>query len=290
MINFCTVEEEIPTQHIHSLIPISSGEERCSPSHAWGAGVRPNYLIHYVISGKGVFYCGQQKFSLQKGQIFVIFPGTIVKYVADEKNPWHYAWVNFAGDEVRELLSRLKITEARPYLTLKDGTGALELLRDMPHERGADLCENLRFTARLYEFMSLLTESGESDTRAEKRYLTMATRYIKAHYFEDLTVDGLSSHIGISRKYLYAIFKKRLGTSPKDYIVNYRIERAQEFLLDQDLSIGQVGYSVGYPDPLNFSRMFKLKTGMSPSEYRSGKHSAASNSTETKHDKKGGRL
>ena len=180
MINFCTVEEEIPTQHIHSLIPISSGEERCSPSHAWGAGVRPNYLIHYVISGKGVFYCGQQKFSLQRGQIFVIFPGTIVKYVADEKNPWHYAWVNFAGEEARELLSCLDITETHPYLTLKDGTGALELLRDMPHERGADLCENLRFTARLYEFMSLLTESGESDTRAEKRYLTMATRYITA--------------------------------------------------------------------------------------------------------------
>lgn len=290
MIHFCTVEEEIPTQHVHSLIPISSGEERCSPGHAWGAGVRPNYLIHYVISGKGVFYCGQQKFSLQRGQIFVIFPGTVVKYVADEKNPWHYAWINFAGEEAKELLSRLDITEAHPYLTLKDGTGALELLRDMPHERGADLCENLRFTARLYEFMSLLTESGESDTRAEKRYLTMATRYIKAHYFEDLTVDGLSSHIGISRKYLYAIFKKRLSVSPKDYILNYRIERAEELLLDQDLSIGQVGYSVGYPDPLNFSRMFKLKTGMSPSEYRSGKHSAASNSTETKHDKKGGRL
>jgi AraC family transcriptional regulator of arabinose operon len=290
MVNFCTEENEVPRKSIHSLIPISSGEERCAPCHAWGAGVRRNYLIHYVISGKGIFYCGQQKIHLQKGQIFVIFPGTIVKYIADEKNPWHYAWVSFAGDEARELLSRLEITEMCPYLTLKNGAGALELLRDMPLERGADLCENLRFTARLYEFMSLLTESGESDTGAEKRYLTMATRYIKAHYFEGITVDGLASHIGISRKYLFAIFKKRLEISPKDYIVNYRIERAEEFLLNKDLSVGNVAYSVGYPDPLNFSRMFKLKTGMSPSEYRSGKHSAASNSAETKHDKKGGRL
>jgi AraC family transcriptional regulator of arabinose operon len=99
-------------------------------------------------------------------------------------------------------------------------------------------------------------------------YLTTATRYIKAHYTEDVTVDKVASYVGISRKYLFAIFKNTLNVSPKDYIINYRIEKACEFLKDFNVPIGNVAYSVGYKDPLTFSKMFKQKTGVSPTEYR----------------------
>ena len=51
----------IPQKVNHSLVALSSGEEKCAPCHSWGAGVRSHYLIHYVISGKGVFYCGTNK-------------------------------------------------------------------------------------------------------------------------------------------------------------------------------------------------------------------------------------
>jgi len=268
MVNFCTMEPDVPVVTQKALVPISSGEEQCAPNHAWGAGVRPHYLIHYVISGKGIFYCGTKRYQVQKGQIFLIFPGTIVKYKADEKNPWHYVWVNFYGDEAKMILSEIGLSAEKPVMSVKNSSAVRELFHSMPHERGADLCNSLRFTAKLYEFMSLLSDNRREEERNEEIYLETAIRYIKAHYFEALTVDGLASQIGISRKYLFAIFKKALGVSPKDYIIDYRMKRAKEFLLDESLPIGNVAYSVGYPDPLNFSKMFKLKTGFSPSEYR----------------------
>ncbi len=268
MRNECMEMAVLPKGKYQGLLPISHGEEKCVPNHFWGAGVRENYLIHYVLSGKGVFYCGTEKHVVTGGQAFVIFPGTVVKYVADGTDPWHYTWVSFRGDEVKEIFRTAGITLAHPVAVPKKPDTVLSLLRDMPAERSADVESNLRFAARLYEFLSLLIPSGQEVNGGENAYFTTASRYIKAHYAEQITVDQVAAHVGISRKYLFAIFKRQLGLSPKEYVTGYRIERAKEFLRDRALSVGNIAYSVGYTDPLNFSKIFKQKTGLSPSEYR----------------------
>ena len=268
MDNRCNVSFDIPKKANYSVVPISCGNEKCLPGHEWGPGVRSHYLIHYIISGKGVFYCGPNKFTVNPGQIFVIYPGTIVKYRADEKYPWHYAWINFHGEEAKEIFSLLGISPNNPVYTVKNGSELLDVLLNMPSEKNAELWTNLKFTSKLYDFMSLLAENSRADNNRENGYLTTATRYIKAHYFEDLTVDQVAAHVGISRKYLFALFKKTLDFSPKDYILNYRIKRAKDFLKDENIPVGNIAYSVGYKDPLTFSKMFKQKTGVSPSDYR----------------------
>lgn len=264
----CEDPIEVPKRSKESLMPISSGEQKCTPGHFWGPGVRANYLIHYVISGKGVFYCGPNKHMVEQGEIFVIFPGTIVKYQADVKEPWHYTWINCRGEEIREVLTMLGITLASPVRFLANGEAFGSKLRSMPRERNADLWNNMKFSAGLYEAMALLLENRQEHENSENAYFTMAKRYIGAHYYEEITIDQVAAHMGISRKYLFAIFKKALGISPKEYLIDYRMKRAKEFLADRDLPIGHIAYSVGYQDQLTFSKMFKLKTGLSPSAYR----------------------
>ncbi|MBE6651499.1 MAG: AraC family transcriptional regulator [Ruminococcaceae bacterium] len=263
MANGCEAVFKRGTARNYGLKPVNSGEERCTPGHYWGAGVRGNYIIHYVISGKGVFYCGTGKYTLMKGQAFVIFPNTIVKYQADMKDPWHYAWVVFDGEEARSVFDGLGVTVKAPIITSLDGKRAVDLIRQMPRERGGVLSENLRFSSLLYEFLSLLAEN-KTDDRSENIYLNAATRFIRAHYHEDVTVESLAANVGISRKYLFVIFKNTLGISPKEYIIDYRMKKACEFLKDRNLSVSQVAYSVGYKDPLTFSRMFKTRFGVSP--------------------------
>ncbi len=268
MSNRCCSTYEILPQKQYSLVPITSGEEHCPPNHSWGPGVRSHYVIHYVVSGKGVFYCGTNKFCLKKGQMFVIFPGTIVKYQADESDPWHYIWTDFNGEEAAGILQLMGITYKSPVKEVNNGTDLVELVRQMPPERTADMSDNLKFSAKLYEFMSLLVKDNCRRHNTESDYFETAARYIRAHYYEQITVESIAGCVSVSRKYLYAIFKNVLGISPKDYIINYRVEKAKEFLKDETLSVGSVAYSVGYDDSLNFSKMFKSKTGVSPSEYR----------------------
>lgn len=268
MANNCEDTMEVPRRSNESLTPISSGEEKCAPGHSWGPGVRANYLIHYIISGKGLFYCGTNKYVVEQGTIFVIFPGTIVKYQADAQEPWHYTWINCRGEEIKEVLNVLGISLACPVLRLPNGEAFGLKLRSMPRERSADLWNHMKFSACLYEAMALLLENIQERENSENAYLTMAKRYIGAHYYEEITIEQVAAHMGISRKYLFAIFKKTLGISPKEYLVDYRMRRAKEFLADRNLPIGHIAYSVGYRDQMAFSKIFKLKTGLSPSEYR----------------------
>ena len=262
----------IPTDNIKKesspLVPISKGEEQCAPLHTWGAGVRSLYIIHYIINGTGIFWCGTKKYNVTKGQIFLIAPNTIVKYQAGSENPWHYIWVCFYGSEAKYILSKAGIDAKNPVATVKNPLDTLNILRSMPNERNSNLKNNLQFSARLYDFLSSLIPDKTEKESCKNAYLTTATEYISNHFFEEITVDSVASHTGISRKYLFAIFKELLGISPKDYITNYRIERAKDFIRNSTLSIGSIAYSVGYNDPLAFSKMFRQKTGMSPTEYR----------------------
>ena len=272
MSDICKSNYSAPQKKNSSITPLTHGEQRCIPNHSWGPGIRSYYVIHYVISGKGVFYSGTNKYHLHKGQLFVIFPNTITKYQADEYDPWHYIWITFDGDDAKGILNEIGLTYKNPVMDVKNTSEVVNILRKMPPERTADIGENLSFTAKIYEFMSLLAVNKHGTEKSENIYLETAIRYIKANYHKELSVEQVAYHTGISRKYLFAIFKKALAVSVKDYITSYRIERAKEFLLDKNLPIGNIAYSVGYNDQMTFSKMFKLKTGFSPSEFRLKNH------------------
>ncbi|MBO5286206.1 MAG: AraC family transcriptional regulator [Clostridia bacterium] len=267
MDDICGINAEAQVKQFLSLQPITSGEQVCPPNHFWGAGVRSHYLIHYVVSGKGVYYVGPNKFVVNAGQIFVVFPGTVIKYQADSADPWHYAWVSFTGDYAKEIFKKLKINIFNPIITVKDGDVFYDIIKKMPKQRDICLKDNLVFSSLLYSFMSLLCNNDDKPKHVNV-YLQQAKNYIYSHYFEDISITQMADFLGISRKYLFAIFKTELNQSPKDFLINYRIDKACDFLRNKSLSIASVGYSVGYKDPLVFSKAFKLKTGLSPTEYR----------------------
>ena len=78
----------------------------------------------------------------------------------------------------------------------------------------------------------------------------------------------LAEHLDISRNYLSTLFQTILHTTPSEYLANFRLTRAKEQLTITTLSIGTIASMCGYHDPLVFSKAFKLKTGMTPSQYR----------------------
>ena len=80
-------------------------------------------------------------------------------------------------------------------------------------------------------------------------------------------VDTLHTLCGISDTYFRKIFIARFGTSPQKYIVNKRISQAKSMLEAGDFdTISEISASVGYNDPLHFSRAFKKKYGVAPSK------------------------
>lgn len=79
--------------HNIELSIFNCGLERCAPGHTWGPGIRDHYLIHLVVAGKGTFEVGGHTWELVPGDLFFAQPSQLIRYTADEQQPWEYRWV-----------------------------------------------------------------------------------------------------------------------------------------------------------------------------------------------------
>lgn len=99
-----------------------------------------------------------------------------------------------------------------------------------------------------------------------------ALEYIDKNYTEDLSLDYLADQIGFSKYHFSRLFKQYTGYNFSDYLCFRRITAAEELLSDPNLSITEVAMGSGFASISTFNRIFKLKKGFTPSEYRK-KHS-----------------
>ncbi|MDE7298948.1 MAG: AraC family transcriptional regulator [Lachnospiraceae bacterium] len=93
--------------------------------------------------------------------------------------------------------------------------------------------------------------------------------YINWHVCENLRVAEIADYFGYNEKYLSTLFRKWSGSSIKQFIVQTKMDHAKAELCETNHSVAQIGYSIGYSDPHNFSNAFKKATGLTPGEYRS---------------------
>jgi len=94
------------------------------------------------------------------------------------------------------------------------------------------------------------------------------TEYIINNIEEELNLEGIANSFNLSPYYFSRSFKECMGCNLTDYINMIRIRKAKELLKKNDMSIKEVGYSVGYSDPNYFSKVFKKYEGYSPKEYK----------------------
>ena len=83
----------------------------------------------------------------------------------------------------------------------------------------------------------------------------------------DLNVSRLAALCGISEVYFRRLFLNTFGISPKEYIIQKRIEYAKALLSSRDFSVTEVGILCGYAEPCHFSREFSRRVGISPAQY-----------------------
>ncbi|WP_435622921.1 helix-turn-helix domain-containing protein [Flagellimonas sp.] len=96
----------------------------------------------------------------------------------------------------------------------------------------------------------------------------IATRNFIDHNFEkDLKLDLLSHLLFTSKYHLQRLFKRYYGLTPRQYLIDKRIERSKEYLV-KGMSVTETCFAVGFESLGSFSTLFKTKTGMSPSRFQ----------------------
>lgn len=254
------------------------GWEQCKPSHLYGPAARNHYLFHYVISGTGTLMADDsggttQTYQVRSGQGFMLFPGQISTYIADEKLPWEYAWLEFDGLRVRELLGLTGLSHDAPiyHASSKDLRSCMmdEMLYIAQHADESPF----HLIGHLYLFLDYMSRFVSSMTlgkggKLQDFYLKEALSFIEQNFQNDITIEDIAAQCGLNRSYFGKIFRDALGKSPQEFLISYRMAKAAELLKLTKLSIGDIGNAVGYPNQLHFSRAFKNVYQISPREWR----------------------
>ncbi|HHY64839.1 MAG TPA: AraC family transcriptional regulator [Clostridiaceae bacterium] len=249
------------------------GFEKCSPGYFWGPGVRDHYIIHIVSSGKGIYTVNGKTYGLEAGHGFLICPGQIVYYKADDNNPWTYYWVGFHGLKAEQVLKKAGLSKDKLIFSMTESDNLIPSLSDLINEARHNVSD-LMLTGLLYRFLAYLVNRSENKTQAgdrvidTTRYVSKAVEYIEKNFSGELTVQSVADYLKIDRSYLSTLFSKHLGTTPRDFIIKYRMDKACELLKNPQLSVSDVARSVGYEDPFQFSKTFKSRTGQSPLYFR----------------------
>lgn len=117
----------------------------------------------------------------------------------------------------------------------------------------------------------LRAEHGQADQADEKNSRAVVRQvkaYIDGHISEEFNTDFLAKQVYVSTAYLFYAFKKEEGRTLNDYITDTRLFYAKELLKDKDISVTRVAISVGYSNYSYFTKVFKKKYGMTPSQYQ----------------------
>ncbi len=250
------------------------GFEECSPGYTWGPGVRDHYIVHVILSGKGYYTLNGMTHPLEAGQGFLICPGQIVHYEADSKQPWTYSWVGFHGLKAENILKKAGLGQQNPIFRFGKAEYLTKSLNDMIVAARDENTSELMLTGYLFLFLAHLLQNQKSrSTMTDKafntdRYVSKAIEYIEKNFAGPLTVEALAKTLKIDRSYLSTLFSRHLGVSPRQFIIDYRMDKACALLQNEQLSVGDVARSVGYEDPLQFSKTFRKTKGDSPRQYK----------------------
>jgi AraC family transcriptional regulator len=109
-----------------------------------------------------------------------------------------------------------------------------------------------------------------SDVYLDRSELQQIIDYIDKNLDREITIQGLAQHARVSISIFAHAFKKEMGISPYQFILQQRLDRSKQLLIDRDvkLSMSKIAQMCGFSNTSAFTNRFRQKEGMSPSKYR----------------------
>ncbi|MEE1052912.1 MAG: AraC family transcriptional regulator [Acutalibacteraceae bacterium] len=230
------------------------------------------FEIEIIISGFAEHTVNGNTYQIGKGDIYMLSPSDFHALKVIE--PLEYINIMFTENAVSysllyELISykntvtyRLDSNEYNKILPL------FTLLTEeakKPKKHSADFTKNL-CECIMISIIRHLKNSVDYDKRKKSIYSTLL--YINRNFRSEISLDMLADEAGMSRNYFSSQFNKVFGTSVSSYITDIRLEYAKNLICNANNSITAACFNAGFGSFSTFSREFKKKYGLSPSEYK----------------------
>ena len=241
------------------------GKRIKTKNHTYGPEIRTHYLLVLVKSGSAVLHKDGKDIPFGKNDLLVMFPDEKIHYTA--LTDWSINWIGVCGDGLEEIFEALCVTRKYPLLHTHNTETLLQIMNKL-YDIKYDNTLGCKYATNslLLNFFAELIANTDKAVGADP--VATATEIIKYNYNNDISIKALAEMLFLDSAYFSRLFKEKLRVSPKQYILNLRLEKAKELLCESDYTIKEISLTVGFADSLYFSKLFYKKTGLSPTSYR----------------------
>ncbi|WP_422660647.1 AraC family transcriptional regulator [Paenibacillus sp. EC2-1] len=253
---------------------LRAGIMTAKPGYYAGPKRISSYSMHFVSKGKVILKYGREQVVLEQGDIFCLFPmQTYVYREYEDTDNLEMCWLNMDGPGMEQMLKRSGFSPSLPYVqnrwTLSLQKTINSIIDRMKQDKPITSALRLENQSLLYQLFSQLLDGSREESNTEPdNWLKRSIEYIEMHAAEGISVQQVAEWAGVSRTYFSTMFSNQTGMTPMMYITKVRMDRAMRMLVDTDCSITEIAYTLGYPTLYSFTRAFKNKFSLSPTEYR----------------------
>ena len=244
-------------QNLQDINPILAGSAFASITSCGPRTKKHFTLIHFVTAGSGTVHLQDAAYEVHKGQAFIIPAQTTAYLEPNKDDPWAFHWIGFTGDLAH------KFHVLPPVFDIPDHI--LPVLCDPSLSTLSPKALSYRLSA---ELMLLCSHMCCNEKAENNDYVSSALEYIQKNYSQSISVEDLAFSLGLTRSYLTELFRKKTGSSIREYLLTIRIQAAKRYLM-QGSTIKEAAVLCGIKDRSNFVKLFTRETGKSPTEWMS---------------------
>jgi squalene-hopene/tetraprenyl-beta-curcumene cyclase len=232
------------------------------------------YNLHFLLSGQMEFGIGEQpRLVLSQPTLFWRHPRHSYQYGPVDENGWHHFWVTFQGARARRMMEKgfmqLSPEGHFPILHATQMQEEFGSLVDLVQRNKTQ--EHPRAVALLESILAIAWEdklSGQQHVHPEYKLIAEAVNHLQKNLYQEPDWDALSQKAGMSYSKFRKLFRDLEKDSPHDYFLRCRMRAAAELLRNTNLTVKDIAYRFGYNDVGQFSKLFKQKIGLPPSQFR----------------------
>jgi AraC-like DNA-binding protein len=235
--------------------------------------------ICFLKKGEQHYEVGGTDWVVKGGEVFVTFPGEEHGSGKAPENKGELYWMiislekgngsflNLAGKEKEELISSLKGIDNRHFPVSGNLVASLSEIFNVYHKDRSDLKNVTIKNLLLAVLLDLIRASRLPARIKENKKIKEAVFFIGQHLEENINLQEIANHVGLSVSHLKVLFKREVGLPPAGYYLTKKIERSKELLALPGWNTTKVAFELNFSSSQYFSTVFKRLAGKTPMEF-----------------------
>lgn len=239
----------------------------------WEKGrVLEEFHLVFITHGEGIFETKETgPLKVMDGDVFLLFPGVWHRYKPKKKAGWTEHWIGFSGHIAHHFLANGFFSATQPLISKCNKSEVLRyfntLFKLFEEENfgfqrvASGIC--IQLMAELYS-----VKTAGNTIKNLNTSIALAKRLMYERIYNWIDIKQIAAELGSSYSKFRVDFKKQTGTSPLQYFLALKIEKAKEILLKSNKTQKEIAFLLGFESEHYFNRLFKQKTGITPKQFR----------------------